>query len=198
MAEQDTPENEHRKLTGDLLYLDMQRKVEFMKQTFGDLKYDTDREIDEGAFVHYFLPLFAGDYGGDAKKIKETLVQWYKVAGSPYVGVNVVNNGVVVAYVPPILENFLTGKPSGNAESVGGLFENAKQQATLHPRLGTNIVAKGLHQRFLTNLPRPDLSEAQKKWFDLLNHYGKAPKDMLSSTSAGSAKNAVEDDDFEY
>lgn len=198
MAEPQTQEELQQKLNGDLLYNDMRRNVEHMKQTFGDLKHDTVEKIDEGAFVRYFLPLFAGEFGNDSAKIKATLTQWYKVAGTPYVGVNIVRDGVVVAYVPPILENFLTGKPKGSSETIGNLFEEAKQQATLHPRLGTNIVANGLHKQFLTNIPQPDLSDAQKKWAQLLTFYGKSLGNKLDPAAAGSTKRLDEEDDFEY
>jgi len=180
-----------------VLLEDMQRRTSELKKDLMPLLQTSQSNIQEEDFIRYFLPLFAGDYAKEASKFSETLVQWYRVAGSPFASVNVVKNGQIVAVVPAVKKNILSGRHSGRLDDVGMIFENAKQRATLHPKFAQNATVAALHERFLTNIPRPDLSEEQRKWFDLLNRYGRAPKSMLAQASAPSVQ-AQSDDDFEY
>lgn len=183
---------------GKIFLEDLKRTTADLKESLLPIINDTQRSIDEQAFVDYFLPMFSGEYGNDRAKIMKTLAQWYIVAGSPYLPVSVVKNGKVVAVVPAVHQNILTGKPTGRQEDVGSIFENAKQQSTLHPKLGHNITVVALHDRYMVGIPRPDLSEEQTKWFKLLNQYGKAPASMLAVKPGAAPASAGDDDDFDY
>ncbi len=182
---------------GKVLMQDMRRRTDTLKSQLEPIMLDAQNSIDEQAFILYFLPLFAGEYGTDAVKIQTQLSQWYRVAGSPYASVNVTSGGRIVAVVPAVKTNILTGKPTGLTEDVGSIFNNAAQQATISPRLGHHITVVALHQRYMTNIPRPDLTEEQKKWFELLNRYGKAPKSLMTTAPANSALTASKGDEDE-
>jgi hypothetical protein len=188
-------------LTGDLLLDDLKRKTKYLRDNLSPIMNEAQRDIEEEAFVKYFLPLFAGEYKNDKQKYTEAFVAWIRVAGSPYAAVNVVANGQIVAIVPPIRNNILTGKPTAHTQDIGSVFLEAQQFATISPARARNFIAEALHHRYMTRIPRPDLTADQKAWFVLLNRYNKAPESFSlpeGDNSKTSSADNKKDDDFEY
>lgn len=185
---------------GEMLWADMQRRTEQLKTELGPIMYDGQNSIEEESFKLYFLPLFAGDYGNDKAKYQEALSAWFRVSGSPFAAVNVVSGGNVVAVVPPVRSNILSGKPTDNIKDVGALLDDAAHFATINPGAAQTMIVTSLHKRYMTNIPRPDLTREQRDWFDLLNRYGRAPKNWVQQATGASAaaSSSADDDDFDY
>jgi hypothetical protein len=183
---------------GELLMADMRRRTQQLQADLAPIMFDAQNIIEEDAFVHYFLPMFAGELGQDRVKINEILQSWYRVAGNPFTAVDVVKNGQRVATVPAIRTNILTGKPTDQVKDIGTVFDDAAHHATLSPRGAQAMIVTALHQRYMVNIPRPDLSVEQRAWFDLLNHYGKAPASLSLQKAVAGGKAPPPEDDFEY
>lgn len=177
-----------RNVFGDMLLQDLRNTTQGLRGTLGQLIVEPQTSIEEAAFVHYFLPLFAGDLKDKKEEMRKVLTAWYQVAGSPYAPVNVVKNGQVVALVPAVHQNILNGKHSGHVQDTSALMADVDHMRTLSPQAARNMEVTALHQRFLTKIPRPNLSDAQKAWFELLNRYGRAPESM--SVQHASATNS--------
>lgn len=184
---------------GEMLWADMQRRTEQLRHELGPIMFDAQNSIDEESFVRYFLPLFAGDYGSDKAKFTEAVQAWFRVAGNPFTAVNVMANGQMVAVVPPVRSNILSGKPTDNIKDVGAILDDAAHFATLNPGAAQTLIVTSLHQRYMTNIPRPDLTREQRAWFELLNRYGRAPKGWSVAQVQGSSTSTDStDDDFDY
>lgn len=179
---------------GDMLYDDMKRRTRLLKEELDPILYAAQNSIEEEAFKRFFLPLFAGEFSSDKAKYTHAISAWCRVAGNPYASVNVVSMGKIVAVVPPIRANILTGKPDlDRLQTTSSMLDDAANHATISPKGAQAMIVNSLHQRYMTNIPRPDLTKDEKAWFDLLNRYGKAPKSMSLKPTAGKA--AVQEDD---
>lgn len=187
---------------GDMLLEDMKRTTEGLKVSLGRLINEAQVSIEEDAFIKLFLPLFAGDFNKSRANYEQALEAWYRVAGSPYAPVNVVRGGRVVAVVPPVRVNVLNGKHSGSVQDVAAMMEDVAHMRTLSPQAARNLEITALHERFLRRIPKPNLSEAQKAWFNLLNQYGRAPDALSASDSKAQTDNKAKaqaaDDMFDY
>lgn len=165
---------------GSLLLADLKRVTERMKRDLQQTPQQGISSIDEDQFVRFFLPLFAGELKDDASTMRSLLDYWYQIAGNAFRPVNVVSNGRVVAVVPPIRSNFLTGAPQVDQPGhAGDILQDAAHYATISPKGAQNLIATSLHKRYMRGIPKPDLTEHQKAWYDLLSHYGKAPKQWM-------------------
>jgi hypothetical protein len=187
--------------SGDLLMADLQRKTAALHKQLDPILHDAQNSIEEEDFKRYFLPLFAGEVK-EKDKMLEILAVWYRVASSPYSAVNVTANGQIIAIVPPVKVNVLSGKPVMDTnKEVKTLFDDAAHLATLvGGTKAQNVIINGLSERYFKNVPRPDLSKEERAWFDLLNRYGKAPLSMLAKVppdKAGTKNNGDSNlDDF--
>lgn len=185
-------------VAGDLLVQDLFRKTQYLRESLSPFFTEAQRQIDEEAFVLYFLPLFAGDYSKDKQKYTEALAGWFRVAGSPYAAVSIIALGQVVAVVPPVRNNVLSGKPLEVAQDLNSVFIQAANLETLSPVGARNYVTQQLHDRYIKAIPKPDLTVDQRAWFDLLNHYGKAPKELSAQVQKDPKATQAQEDDFEF
>ena len=175
---------------------DLVRRTNDLKKLFQQIEPEATRSVPENVFVTYFLPLFSGK---SKENHDELMEQWYVIAGTPYMPVNVLNDfGNVIITIPPILDrNTLKVEPTrDHAQDLSGLFDMAVQKGTLSPALGQNIITNGLHSRYnklITGEPDSSLSAQWKAVFD---HY--MPLIAPGAKDVKSTKAAAPESDFEY
>jgi len=123
--------------------------------------------IDLDTFVRVYLPAL-----GQSHEDPLSLVPWVKLAGGPFMPVDVVSNGRVVHTVPPLLNRTQTVLNSTNGQSLSNLVEIANKKRDVSPNLGINHLRQGLEGRVQDR--RVVVSELLE-WNSILTKYGYSP-----------------------
>ncbi len=183
----------------DMRMRELQRNTAALKKTMEPLLNTAPRTIEESDFIKYFLPLFSGFYGNDRVAIQAALVKWYETAGTPYAPVDIVKDGQIVAQVPAIKSSILDSRPKRGGMGPGAMMHLAEQASTVAPKMAQNQLHVQLHNRYMTQLQRPQLTPLQQKWEALLARYGKSLEPgKAAAAPGGKAATSSSDDDLIY
>jgi hypothetical protein len=164
-----------------------------LMRDFAMMLSDSRKRIPENIFRRHFVAFFSGVKSAyDA----ELLEHWYKIAGTPYEEVDLVDErGNVVATVPPVLDRdsipiVATRQPG---MSVDFALDNEAQQATLSPRLATTRLATTLTEKFV-NPSEGRKAALSQRWEELLKRYeADIPKEKKTSSESDNSTS-----DFDY
>lgn len=147
--------------------------------------------IREASFIHYFLPMFLGE----VEATREAIDAWITVAGSPFNGVNIVdNNNNVISVVPPLKDRSILlnepGEPDNDLNLIINDFDNV---AVMSPQAAQIQLANDLHDKFGSNKKE---SVLEKDWIEFLSKY-KTNKTSIQGTTTTKINDDI-DDDVEY
>jgi hypothetical protein len=171
----------------DAQTLALKSQISLLKTQFDELDRVNVRAIPEAMFVHHFLPFFAGETQENSQEI---IGNWLTVAGSAINPVNVVDRaGRVVIQVPPIQNSESLDPTAISNVNLAYTAKESGAMSSLSPQAAQNIMSAGLGVK-LTAMTK-DIQKSneahEKKWDDLLVHYGKKkPVTGNKDNSAGS------------
>lgn len=170
------------------------RQIRDSEAQFAELDKLNVRSVPEGIFVHHFLPFFSGEVKENSQ---ELLSNWLTIAGSAVSPVNIVANGRVVAQVPPIQNNEALD-PSAKQQDVGigYALKESNAMASLSPVAGNAMLSSHLGNKLnaMTSHLEESNKEHERKWNELLKHYGKKPLGQVEQ----SKQNTDEGDIFGF
>lgn len=151
----------------------LKTQISLLKTQFDELDKVNVRAIPEAMFVHHFLPFFAGETSENSQEI---ITNWLTVAGSAINPVNVVDRaGRVVIQVPPIQNSESLDPTAVSNINLAYTAKESGAMSSLSPQAAQNIMTAGLSVKL--NAMTKDIDKSnqahEKKWDDLLMHYGK-------------------------
>ena len=152
--------------------------------------------VPERVFQQVFLPMFAGDeelvYPEQA-----TLVNWTRIAGSPYHSVNVIDSiGNVLFVVPPIYDRSAVNPERGDGPSLQHIVLTAEQYGAQSPAQGENYLNAKLTERALIMKVPVNVLQHVEAWNKIFARYNRPPILELEETAV-EAKQSKESSDFE-
>ena len=161
----------------------LKEQIRVFKEQFDELDKINVRTIPENMFVYHFLPFFSGEVKENSQEI---ITNWLTIAGSAVNPVNILDtNGRIVAQVPPMQNNNALDPATIDDSNLAYAAKEAKAMAGLSPVAAQNILSNQLSVKLSTMTKELQISnvEHEKKWNDLLTHYGKVPPTDKSKDS---------------
>lgn len=141
--------------------------------------------IPESLFVNKYLEILTYNYDReDPVEIRLDSLWVKEVSGNAYNLVNVHADGnpsEILFWVPPLLRQTGFIKRPVNSPSFAEEIETANRMGEVLPRMRQQHIAKVADDR----IESPDLTEDQQQWMGILRRYGKLPKGVESSATAG-------------
>lgn len=153
--------------------------------------------LDESAFIYYFLPIFSGE----REASKEDLDSWLTVTGSPFNGVNLTNGiGEVVNIVPPLKDRSgILSTGMGEDNDINLIINDFISTGNLSPQAAHVQLSNDLTDKYATNQPPDD--KLLNEWKQLLSYYKPdievKGNNKASDSSKGVISNA-DNDELEY
>ena len=159
------------------------RQIHESEQQFAELDKLNVRSVPENIFVHHFLSFFSGEV---KENKQELLSNWLTIAGGAVNPVNIVSNGRIVAQVPPIQNNEALDPSTKTQDTgIGYALKESNAMASLSPTAGNAILSGHLGNKLnaMTSHLEDSNKAHEKKWDDLLKHYGKKPLNYKEDSS---------------
>lgn len=157
------------------------------------------KRIPEPVFRELFLPYFTGERSPDPEN--DAIAHWIGLVGSASEPADVVNGqGDVLFQVPPMMD---TSRLDVTTRTEGGMsfskvFEQYRDEASLHPSMGNRFLAEQLANKLSTNLSGPESADTKYSWRGMLDYYKLTPGSQENGKTPSSASDISDDDlDFE-